>query len=101
MVKLTLVQQNDALFRKSIEETKKWLAENFAHNKDSDSFTKELDKLSAVQIRAQFPDIGKSLKMLRDIVKLRVETDKSLHEPEKSAPESKPQPAEADLQQGG
>ncbi len=105
MVKLTLVQQNDALFRKSIAETKKWLAENFAHNKDSDSFTKELDKLSAVQIRAQFPDIGKSLKMLRDIVKLRIETDKSLQDPENSAPESeqqsKSQPAEADLQQGG
>jgi len=93
------------LFEKSIKETKKWLAENFAHNKDSDSFIKELDRISAVQIRAQFPDVSKSLKMLRDIVKLRIETDKSLHEPENSAPEpkqqSKPQPAETDLQQGG
>ncbi len=101
LVKLAIVQQNDALFRKSIEDTKKWLAENFTQNNDSDSFVKELDRLSAIQIRAQFPDISKSLKMLRDIVKLRIETDKSLHGPEKSVPESEPQPAEAELQQGG
>ncbi len=105
LVKLALVQQHGALFEKSIQETKKWLAENFAHNKDSDSFSKELDRLSAVQIKAQFPDISKSLKMLRDIVKLRIETDKSLHESGKSVSgskqQTKPQPAETELQQGG
>ncbi len=104
MVKLALVQQNDALFKKSITDAKTWLANNFAHNKDNDSFIKELDRLRAIQIRTQFPDVSKSLKMLRDIVKLRIETDKSLHEPEKTAPESqqqsKPQPAASDLQQG-
>jgi hypothetical protein len=31
-----------------------------------------------VRIRSQFPDISLSLKMLRDITKLRIETDKAL-----------------------
>ncbi len=43
--------------------------------------------------------------MLRDIVKLRIETDKSLHESGKSVSgsklQTKPQPAETELQQGG
>jgi uroporphyrin-III C-methyltransferase len=37
-----------------------------------------LEKLSQVQMRSQFPDISLSLKMLRDITKLRIETDKAL-----------------------
>jgi len=78
MIKLSLVQQNDALFKSSIADAKKWLAKNFAKNKNSKSFAKELDILNGTPIRGQFPDISQSLKMLRDIVKLRIDTDKTL-----------------------
>jgi uncharacterized protein HemX len=78
MVKLSLVQQNDALFKSSIADAKKWLAEHFAKNKNSISFAKELDTLNATPIRGQFPDISQSLKMLRNIVKLRIDTDKTV-----------------------
>jgi uncharacterized protein HemX len=78
MVKLSLVQQNDVLFKSSIADAKKWLAEHFAKNKNSISFAKELDTLNATPIRGQFPDISQSLKMLRNIVKLRIDTDKTV-----------------------
>lgn len=78
IVKLSLVQQNDALFKSSIADAKKWLATHFAKNNNSKNFAKELDTLNGTQIRGQFPDISQSLKMLRDIVKLRIDTDKTL-----------------------
>jgi uncharacterized protein HemX len=76
MIKLSLVQQNDALFKSSIADAKKWLAKHFTKNKNSKNFTKELDILNGTAIRGQFPDISQSLKMLRDIVKLRIDADK-------------------------
>ncbi len=78
MVKLSLVQQNDDLFKHSISDAKKWLATHFAKNKNSKNFAKELDTLNGTPIRGQFPDISQSLKMLRDIVKLRIDADKPL-----------------------
>ena len=77
MVKLALVQQNDALFKSSIGDAKQWLDQHFAKNKNSKSFAKELDTLNGTPIRGQFPDISQSLKMLRDIVRLRIDTDKT------------------------
>ena len=41
-------------------------------------FSNVLLKLADVRIRTQLPDISLSLKMLRDITKLRIETDKAL-----------------------
>jgi hypothetical protein len=38
----------------------------------------ELNRLSAIKIRSQFPDISLSIKMLRDLAKLRLETDKGM-----------------------
>ena len=43
----------------------------FTKNASTNSFHAELDKLNAIQIRSQFPDISQSLKMLKDITKLR------------------------------
>jgi uncharacterized protein HemX len=77
MVKLALVQQNDALFKSSIGDAKQWLDQHFAKNKNSKNFAKELDTLNGTPIRGQFPDISQSLKMLRDIVRLRIDTDKT------------------------
>lgn len=81
MIKIALVQQSDALYKSSIFDAKKWLNNNFTKNSDSKSFLAELDKFNNVQLRSQLPDISQSLKMLKDITKLRIETDKTLMEP--------------------
>ncbi len=81
MIKISLVQQNDALYKSSITDAKQWLNEKFTKNASINSFHAELDKLNAIQIRSQFPDISQSLKMLKDITKLRIETDKAIITP--------------------
>ena len=83
MVKIALVQKNKALYEASVNDVLKWLEANFTHNKKTKSFVTELNKLSKSQIYAELPDISLSLKMLRDITKLRIETDKALQEEEK------------------
>lgn len=90
IIKIALVQQNDILYQASLSDTQKWLLQNFAKEKEADRFAASLDKLTDVRIRSQFPDISLSLKMLRDITKLRIETDKALSSPAKSAPAPSP-----------
>ncbi len=78
MIKVAIVQQNDALYQVSLNDTKKWITQNFAKDKEHTRFISEIDKLIAIKIRADFPDISLSLKMLRDISKLRLEADKAM-----------------------
>lgn len=82
MIKISLVQQNDALFQSSIADTKQWLNKNFTRNVTAKNFQQELDRLNGIPIRGQFPDVSKSLKLLKDITKLRIETDKAQKERE-------------------
>lgn len=77
MIKIALVQQNDALYKKSIADSKQWLKNNFTRNSRFKSFVDELQQLNSIQIRGHFPNISQSLKMLKDITKLRIETDKA------------------------
>ncbi len=76
MIKIALVQQNDALYKTSITDTKQWLNANFTKNTEAKSFQAELDRLINIQLSAQLPDVSQSLKMLKDITKLRIEADK-------------------------
>lgn len=78
MVKVALVQQNEALYKISLLDAKNWLEQQFRQNNASETFAAELKRFEAIQIRSQFPDISISLKVLRDITKLRVETDKAI-----------------------
>lgn len=78
MIEIALVQQNDTLFSSSIADAKQWLKKNFAENQQTDKFVAELDKLANVQIRSQYPDVSGSLKLLKDISKLRIESDKAV-----------------------
>lgn len=78
MIEIALVQQNDTLFASSIADAKQWLKKNFAENQQTDQFVAELDKLGNIQIRSQYPDVSGSLKLLKDISKLRIETDKAV-----------------------
>lgn len=78
IVKLALVQHDDALYQSGIDDVMQWLVKNFTKDKVQVGFVDELNRLKAIQIRSNFPDIGQSLKMLRSIAKLRLETDKAL-----------------------
>ncbi|MDD4914664.1 MAG: uroporphyrinogen-III C-methyltransferase [Methylococcales bacterium] len=80
MIELALVQQNDALFANGIADARQWLKKNFAENQLTEQFNAELDKLVAIRLHAQYPDISTSLKMLKDIGRLRIETDKTVLE---------------------
>ncbi len=84
MVKIALVQKNKTLYEASVNDVLKWLNANFTKNKKAKIFITELNNLSQSQVYAELPDISLSLKMLRDITKLRIETDKALQEEEKT-----------------
>jgi len=95
MVKISLVQHHEALFQSSLADAKKWTEQNFTKNTDVNNFIAELDRLNTIKIHSQFPDISSSLKMLRDITKLRLETDKAMQPAETVAPVETIKPAEA------
>ncbi len=95
MIEIALVQQNDTLFTSSIADAKQWLSKNFAENKQTAQFTAELDKLSNVKLRTQYPDVSGSLKLLKDISKLRVETDKATLSNPLPLKEAAPAPTES------
>ena len=78
MIEIALVQQNDSLFASSIADTKQWLRKNFAENMATDRFAAELERISKIQLRMQYPDVSGSLKLLKDISKLRIDTDKAV-----------------------
>ncbi|NOQ34276.1 MAG: enzyme of heme biosynthesis [Methylococcaceae bacterium] len=84
MVKIALVQKNKALYKTSITDATKWLNEHFTKNEIAKDFIKEFNTLNTIQIHTELPDISRSLKMLRDISKLRIETDKGLQEDDKA-----------------
>jgi uroporphyrin-3 C-methyltransferase len=97
-VKVALVQHNEPLYQASLTDAKKWTEQHFMQNTQAKNFIAELDRMKGVQIQSQFPDISLSLKMLKDIVKLRLETDKAMPSPE-AAPTSAPEPEPAPKQE--
>ena len=99
MVKIALVQHNESLFKSGLTDAKSWTEKHFANNAEVSHFIAELDQLSTIKIRSQFPDISASLKMLRDITKLRVETDKAM--PESTPSPIKPEEALAPVEKMG
>ena len=78
MVKISLVQRNEALFQSSLADVKKWTEQNFTKNADDNSFLADLERLNITKISSQLPDISLSLKMIKDIATLRIETDKAI-----------------------
>lgn len=90
IVKIALVERNEAIYQASLADTKNWIEQHFAKNADSRSLLNELNRLSAIKIRSQFPDISQSFKMLRDISKLRLEIDKAAQEEVSVTPTPQP-----------
>lgn len=81
MIKVSLVQQKEGLYLASIADATAWLAQHFSKNEEAKLFLSELGRFNAIKITSHFPDISLSLKMLRDITKLRLETDKGVEYP--------------------
>ena len=90
MVKVALVQHNEALFKSSLADAKKWVQKHFLDDADAKKFIADLEQFTEIKIHSQFPDISKSLKMLRDITKLRIETDKAIQPEAPVEPTVKP-----------
>jgi len=78
IVKVALIQQNDGLYQTTLADVKKWAEDHFTDNESAKLFAGEITRLQDAKLRSQLPDISLSLKMLRDVSKLRVETDKAL-----------------------
>jgi uroporphyrin-III C-methyltransferase len=78
MIKLALVQKNQNLYQASLEDALAWLDKNFNKNAYTQQFATDLTQLNGFKLNAQMPDISGSLKMLRDITKLRIESDKAM-----------------------
>jgi len=78
MIKIALVEHNEAIYQASLLDAKNWLEQHFTKNEESRALLIELERLMAIKIRSQFPDISQSFKMLRDIAKLRLEADKGM-----------------------
>lgn len=76
LIKVALVQHNDALFQSGIKDAQSWLEANFAKTTSVSAVQSDLIQLGTIKIHSQFPDISLSLKMLKDISKLRIESDK-------------------------
>jgi uncharacterized protein HemX len=81
MAQLALVQHNEVMFQSTLADAKKWVEKNFTKNTASSNFIADLDKFAAIKIHGDFPDISVSLKMLKDISKLRIEADKAAVQP--------------------
>jgi uncharacterized protein HemX len=96
VIKIALVQQSDTIYQASIADAKQWVKSNFTINTQSISVLEELGRLSTIPLRIDFPDVSTSLKMIKDITKLRIETDKRYGQgqakPDKAQKPIKPKP---------
>ncbi|HIE54060.1 MAG TPA: hypothetical protein EYP90_02570, partial [Chromatiaceae bacterium] len=93
MARLALLQHDETLYKANLENARDWLKQHFD---TKDPATKkvlaEIDELMKTPVSVQYPEIGQSLLLLRQMAKLRLETDKALLE-EKPAQEEKEKPA--------
>jgi len=80
VVKMALLERDDSLYQLSLDDTLQWLSANFTNDRIRVRFRHELERLKAIQLRSNLPDISLSFKMLKDIVKLRLETDKAFQD---------------------
>ncbi|WP_228719976.1 fused uroporphyrinogen-III synthase HemD/membrane protein HemX [Methylococcus geothermalis] len=96
MTRTALLRGDDALFHSNLESANAWLNENF--DRDSPAFKDiagDLKAMAGVKLKASFPDISKSLALLRNIEKLRLETDAVTTPPATAAPTTVPPGTEA------
>ena len=75
---LSLLQHQDDLFKQDLEDSKLWIKSNYEANEQATQIILDIKELQNTPIHSDIPDVSRSLTMLRNISKLRVETDKAL-----------------------
>jgi uroporphyrinogen-III synthase/uncharacterized protein HemX len=95
ITRLALLRGDDGLYKSSLDSVLSWIKEHFdseaAATKD---LLAELAELKAQQIAIPFPDISKSLTLLRNIEKLRLEAE------DRGNAQAQPQPQPAAAPEG-
>jgi len=75
-IRIALLRSDDALYKEGLDSVTEWLKEHFDTQQDETrQFMAELDQLTKQPIRAPLPDISRSLSLLRNIERLRLETE--------------------------
>ncbi len=88
MSRSALLRGDDELYKANMDSALAWLAENFDPEAAlTRSVTEDIKNLRAIQLHVPFPDVSKSLTLLRNIEKLRLESEKGS---EKSGKTEKP-----------
>jgi uncharacterized protein HemX len=78
MARAALLRGDDVLYKTNLESAQSWLHEHFDHDAAlTRGVAEDINALQTLQIRVPFPDIGKSLSLLRNIEKLRLEAEKA------------------------
>ena len=105
MARSALLRGDDVLYKANMETALSWLKENFDPAAAlTQSLASDIESLKGLQLQVPLPDISKSLSMLRNIEKLRVDSEKSSSskqekaskaEKAQSAPAPEPSPAPA------
>jgi uroporphyrinogen III methyltransferase / synthase len=74
-----LLRNDQTLYRESLEDATRWIEEHFDTNVDiTRDMLKEIAKLSDYSLSVAYPDISKSLVMLQNIEKLRLEAEERI-----------------------
>lgn len=74
-----LLRGDEAIYKASLASARDWLKEHFDPAAPvNQEIAAELDSMSAQRIQVEFPDISKSLSLLRNIEKLRLEAEDKL-----------------------
>ncbi|MBS1212975.1 MAG: hemDX [Proteobacteria bacterium] len=76
MARAALLRGDDGLYKANLESAQNWLHEHFDHDAAiTKGVVDEIRELQSQQIRVPFPDISQSLTLLRNIEKLRLESE--------------------------
>jgi uncharacterized protein HemX len=97
-VRAALLRNDETLYKSSLASAREWLAEHFDTGAaETKEVLAELDALAGQSIRMPFPDISKSLSLLRNIEKLRLEAEEAEAHPKKNqGPEARPNPGQGE-----
>lgn len=89
-----LLRNDERLYRDSLNDATAWIEEHFDVNQDATRDTlKDIAKLREQSLNVAYPDISKSLVMLQNIEKLRLEAEDQILKKRDSGPASRSEPA--------
>lgn len=83
MARIALLREDEQLYRANLDHALLWIGENFDTTaKDTQAYAEELKALRQAQVKLEAPDVGRSLKLLRDVSRLRLEATPAPARPE-------------------